>query len=73
MTTPQVVAYYIAQTKAANLSTREAACEVIAELFDKVDPVSVAPCVPQLLRALITAFKDEAWPVRDAACLACAR
>lgn len=29
--------------------------------------------VPELLKALVDAFKDESWPVRDAACVASAK
>ncbi|PSC73633.1 ARM repeat-containing [Micractinium conductrix] len=70
---PQVVAYYIEQSKANNHAVREAACACIAELMCKVDKTAVAPFVPRLLRALVMCFKDASWPVRDAACLACGR
>lgn len=52
---------------------REAACNCIAELFDKIDKEAVRPHVSPLLRGLVLAFKDAAWPVRDAACGACGR
>ncbi|EFN56492.1 expressed protein [Chlorella variabilis] len=70
---PQVVAYYIEQSKANNHAVREAACACIAELMCKVDRQAVSPFVPRLLRALLMCFKDASWPVRDAACLACGR
>ncbi|KAI7841245.1 hypothetical protein COHA_005082 [Chlorella ohadii] len=70
---PQVVNYYVEQSKANNHAVREAACACIAELMCKVDKQAVAPFVPRLLRALVLCFKDASWPVRDAACLACGR
>ena len=33
----------------------------------------MAPFVPRLLLALVDCFKDESWPVRDAACGACGK
>lgn len=66
-----VVDYYLLQTKADNHAVREASCTCIAELASKIKPDAVRPHVPQLFRALLACFKDEAWPVRDAACLAC--
>ena len=69
----QVVSYYIAQSKASNHAVREAACAVLAELMEKIDPAAVKPHIPDLLRVLIVSFKDSSWPVRDAACTACGR
>ncbi|MEW5302135.1 MAG: hypothetical protein WDW36_004944 [Sanguina aurantia] len=68
-----VVSHYISQTKAVNFTVREAACACIAELAEKVDRSVVGPRVAQLTRALLQAFKDMSWPVRDAACSACGR
>ena len=68
---PQVVSYYVEQSKADNHAVREAACECIGELLAKVDHVAVLPHVARLLRALLSCFRDASWPVRDAACLAC--
>eukprot|EP00850_Spirogloea_muscicola_P019293 SM000187S03910 [mRNA] locus=s187:114336:121099:- [translate_table: standard] len=70
---PQVVSFYIKQSRADNHAVREAACYCIAELMCKVDHEKVSPFVPQLLEALIDCFKDASWPVRDAACTACGR
>lgn len=67
------VEFYISQCGADNHAVREAACHCIAELACKVSPDAVSPFVPQLLEALLDCFKDESWPVRDAACLACGR
>lgn len=56
---------------------REAACHCIAELCTKVVPTSeearakFGPFVAQLLEALVDCFKDQSWPVRDSACIAC--
>jgi len=70
---PQVVDYYIEQSKANNHAVREAACACMAELMAKVDRGAVAPHAPAMLRALVNCFKDDSWPVRDAACTACGR
>ncbi|XP_068751859.1 uncharacterized protein [Montipora capricornis] len=67
----QIVEFYISQTKADNHAVREASCACIAELGTKVNPDSLRPHVSDLLRALICCFKDDSWPVRDAACVAC--
>uniref|UniRef100_A0A061QRH4 Arm repeat-containing protein n=1 Tax=Tetraselmis sp. GSL018 TaxID=582737 RepID=A0A061QRH4_9CHLO len=69
----EVVSYYIAQSKANNHAVREAACACIAELMVKVDSDAVRPHVSRLLGALLLAFKDASWPVRDAACVATGR
>ncbi|XP_071962564.1 uncharacterized protein [Antedon mediterranea] len=67
----EVVTYYIAQTLADNHAVREAACACIAELGSKIDKEVVRPHVEELLKALLDCFRDESWPVRDAACIAC--
>ena len=68
--------FYISQSRADNHAVREAACHCIAELCSKVavndeskEPFRVH--ITQLLEALVDCFKDESWPVRDAACVAC--
>ena len=66
-----VVDYYVSQASADNHAVREAACHCIAELASKVNRTQVAPHVTRLLAALVDCFKDESWPVRDAACVAC--
>eukprot|EP00854_Cymbomonas_tetramitiformis_P005490 gene5490-6653_t len=68
---PEVVTYYVEASQANNHAVREAACACIAELMSKIDRAAVAPHVPTLLKALVDCFKDESWPVRDAACSAC--
>jgi len=65
-----VTEYYVSQAKADNHAVREAACHCIAELGSKVRPDAISEFIPVLLDALIACFKDESWPVRDAACLA---
>jgi len=65
------VNFYVAQTKADNHAVREAACACIAELGAKLPHDALKPHVGTLLAALIDCFRDDSWPVRDAACLAC--
>ncbi len=65
------VDFYCKQALADNHAVREAACACIAELALKVDKKAVRPHVPTLLDALVGCFKDDSWPVRDAACSAC--
>lgn len=65
-----VVFYYVLQAQADNHAVREAACHCISELARKVNRKAVESHVRQLLDALIACFKDESWPVRDAACIA---
>jgi hypothetical protein len=68
-----VVAYYAEAAKADNHAVREAACQCIAELATRLgDKEAVRPHVRALLAPLIDCFKDMSWPVRDAACTACA-
>eukprot|EP00300_Choanocystis_sp_HF-7_P015095 c18933_g1_i1.p1 GENE.c18933_g1_i1~~c18933_g1_i1.p1 ORF type:complete len:644 (-),score=124.72 c18933_g1_i1:59-1990(-) len=64
------VEYYTLQARADNHAVREAACHCIAEVAVCVDQQAVSPHVGKLVGALVDAFKDESWPVRDAACLA---
>jgi len=73
----EVSKFYISQSQADNHAVREAACHCISELCTKVAAESDAnkesfrPHIDQLLSALVDCFKDESWPVRDAACVAC--
>ncbi|CAH3155687.1 unnamed protein product [Porites evermanni] len=67
----EIVEFYISQTKADNHAVREAACACIAELGTKVDQDCLRSHVSDLLHALVCCFKDDSWPVRDAACVAC--
>ena len=72
----QICQYYISQSEADNHAVREAACHCISELCTKVcseeAPKEVfRPHIDALLTALLDCFKDESWPVRDAACVAC--
>ena len=71
-----IAQFYISQSLADNHAVREAACHCIAEICNKVciDDEKKEPFrrhIPALLEALVDCFKDESWPVRDAACLAC--
>ena len=67
----QVVIFYVEQTESDNHAVREASCHCIAELGLKISKDAVQPYVSKLLEALLICFKDESWPVRDTACLAC--
>jgi HEAT repeat protein len=67
----EFVTYYCSQSGADNHAVREAACQCIAELGLKIDADAVRPHVATLLRALLDCFRDDSWPVRDAACTAC--
>ncbi|XP_012562698.2 uncharacterized protein LOC100213644 [Hydra vulgaris] len=66
-----VVTFYISQTESDNHAVREAACHCMAELGTKISPEVVRPYLPRLLEALHFCFKDDSWPVRDTACVAC--
>jgi len=65
-----VVHYYKQSTSADNHAVREAACQCIAELANKINLKALQPYVDLLLRTLISCFKDDSWPVRDMACVA---
>ena len=67
----EIVSFYTSQTMSDNHAVREAACHCMAELASKINSDVVMPHVPQLLDALIVCFKDDSWPVRDTACVAC--
>ncbi|XP_065844840.1 uncharacterized protein [Oscarella lobularis] len=65
------VDFYISQTTADNHAVREAACACIAELGAKISHSVMQSHVERLLPCLLTCFRDDSWPVRDAACVAC--
>lgn len=67
----QIVEFYIRQTESDNHAVREAACHCMAELGSKINQEATRPFVPRILDALHVCFKDESWPVRDTACVAC--
>ena len=71
----EVCEYYIQQSTADNHAVREAACHCISELCTKVaaevDKEPFKPFIAQMIGALLECFKDQSWPVRDCACLAC--
>ena len=67
----EIVDFYVTQTLSDNHAVREAACHCMAELASKIDASAVLPHVLKLLNALLVCFKDESWPVRDTACVAC--
>ena len=66
----EVIDYYAFSADAANHAVREAACACIAELGLKVSGDVIRPYVLPLLRVLLSCFRDESWPVRDASCTA---
>jgi hypothetical protein len=68
-----VVEYYRFATDADNHAVRECACACIAELAQKVEPAVVTPHVDAMLESLLICFRDQSWPVRDAACVATGR
>ena len=68
--------YYSKMCDADNHAVREAGCQGVAELAQKVGQHPLyaeylSPYVNMLLQALLMCFHDESWPVRDEACLAC--
>jgi hypothetical protein len=67
-----VIPYVLKESQAENHAVREAACHLMAEIADRLDPCLVKPYVDALLTALIDCFHDESWPVRDCASSACA-
>lgn len=71
-----IAEFYALQAGADNHAVREAACHCISEICSKVaiDNETKEPFrkhIASLLETLVDCFKDESWPVRDAACLAC--
>jgi len=71
----EVCAFYIIASTADNHAVREAACHCISELCTKVaqevDKEPFKPYIEDMLSALLDCFKDQSWPVRDCACIAC--
>ena len=67
----EVVDFYVLQTQSDNHAVREAACHCMAELGVKISKEVVQPYISQIHEALLVCFKDESWPVRDTACVAC--
>jgi len=66
----ETVEYYIICTQADNHAVREASCQCIAELANKINKNVLKPYVNKLLSTLLECFKDDSWPVRDMACVA---
>jgi len=65
----ETVECYVQAAERDNHVVREAACAAIAELGLRLGKEALAPRVGSLLDALMVCFKDESWPVRDAACV----
>ncbi|KAK9841641.1 hypothetical protein WJX74_009256 [Apatococcus lobatus] len=70
---PQVLDHYTSQAKTNNPAVREAACTCLAEAAAKVDAAIVEPHLQRIMRTLLACFRDDAWPVRSAACRGCGR
>ena len=60
----QVLQYYESQARTNNNRGREAACHCMAELVRKLEPSAILPYLPRILKALLSAFRDDSWPVR---------
>ncbi|DBA94489.1 hypothetical protein WJX77_006689 [Trebouxia sp. C0004] len=69
---PQVLQYYESQARSNNNRGREAACHCMAELVRKLESPAILPYLSRIMKALLSAFRDDSWPVRDGACLAAA-
>ena len=74
-----MIRYYIKMCDADNHEAREAACQAIAELVVKVGTneqyrnaaILDEQQIQNFIAVLLMCFYDEAWPVRDEACVAC--
>lgn len=66
----ETIEYYESQCEADNHAVREAACQGLGELCEKLERSKVEVFVPRVIHALIGCLKDESWPVRDHACRA---
>lgn len=69
---PSVVDFYESQVAADNHAVREAACQALGELVMRLRPPVMREWAARIAQALVNAFKDESWPVRDHACRALA-
>lgn len=65
-----VVEFYESQVKADNHAVREAACQSMGELVLRLDMDVIEKWAGRIACAVVNAFKDESWPVRDHACKA---
>lgn len=63
MVVAQVLQYYEAQARTNNNRGREAACHCMAELVRKLQPDAILPYLNRILKALISTFRDDSWPV----------
>ncbi|KAL5971124.1 hypothetical protein TSMEX_001130 [Taenia solium] len=61
--------YFVGESKSENHAVREAACACMAEIGIKLPRDNLRPHLNRLLEALTVCFKDQSWPVRDAACI----
>ncbi|XP_046981856.1 uncharacterized protein LOC124551038 isoform X1 [Schistocerca americana] len=67
------VAYYekVALDADGDAAAREASCSCFGEVAAKLSHCVVRPHTGRMLKVLLTCFRDDCWPVRDAACMAC--
>ncbi len=66
----EVIAFFESQCAADNHAVREAACQSLGEVAERLEPAKVHGHVARIIAALVDCFKDESWPVRDHACRA---
>lgn len=66
----EVIAFFESQCAADNHAVREAACQSLGEVAERLDREKVSGHVARIIGALVDCFKDESWPVRDHACRA---
>ena len=59
----KVLQYYESQARSNNNRGREAACHCMAELVRKLESPAILPYLPRIMKALLSAFRDDSWPV----------
>ncbi len=59
----QVLQYYESQARTNNNRGREAACHCMAELVRKLHSSAILPYLNRIMKALLSAFRDDSWPV----------
>lgn len=68
---PQLIPFYIMQTRVANSEARVAAAKCIGELAARIDKASVSIYANDLFEALIPRLsRHDAWEVKEATCSA---
>ena len=59
----KVLQYYESQARSNNNRGREAACHCMAELVRKLESPAILPYLSRIMKALLSAFRDDSWPV----------